>query len=47
MLVQSAGKPVRAIAAYIDLNPIRANMVEDPVVYRWSSYGVVMGCDGW
>lgn len=23
---------------YIELNPVRANMVEDPAQYRWSSY---------
>lgn len=23
---------------YIELNPVRANMVDDPVEYRWSSY---------
>jgi REP element-mobilizing transposase RayT len=45
VLVQSAGEPVRAMAAYIDLNPIRANMVEDPAAYRWSGYGAAMGGD--
>jgi putative transposase len=23
---------------YIELNPVRANMVNDPALYRWSSY---------
>jgi hypothetical protein len=27
------------MAAYIDLNPVRAGMVEDPKDYRWSGYG--------
>jgi REP element-mobilizing transposase RayT len=45
VLVQSAGEPVAAIAAYIDLNPIRANMVDDPQEYRWSGYGAAMGGD--
>jgi len=27
------------MSAYIDLNPVRAGMVEDPKDYRWSSYG--------
>lgn len=45
VLVQSAGEPVRAMAAYIDLNPIRANMVDDPAAYRWSGYGAAMGGD--
>ena len=46
VLVQSAGEPLRAMAAYIDLNPIRASMVEDPAEYRWSGYGAAMGGDG-
>jgi len=28
------------ISAYIDLNPVRAGIVDDPKDYRWSSYGV-------
>jgi hypothetical protein len=31
------------MAAYIDLNPVRAGMVDDPALYRWSSYGEAMG----
>jgi hypothetical protein len=31
------------MAAYIDLNPVRAKMVEDPAEYRWSSYGEAVG----
>ena len=31
------------MAAYIDLNPVRAGMVKDPADYRWSSYGEAMG----
>ncbi|MCX6857099.1 MAG: transposase [Verrucomicrobia bacterium] len=45
VLVQSAGETVAAMAAYIDLNPIRANMMEDPQEYRWSGYGAAMGGD--
>ena len=45
VLVQSAGEPLQAMAAYIDLNPIRAEMVEDPADYRWSGYGAAMGGD--
>ncbi len=37
------GVAARAMAAYIDLNPIRAGMVADPSDYRWSSYGEAMG----
>jgi hypothetical protein len=31
------------MAAYIDLNPVRAGMVEDPADYRWSGYGEAIG----
>ena len=33
----------RKMAAYIDLNPVRAGMVKDPADYRWSSYGEAVG----
>ena len=31
------------MAAYIDLNPVRAGMVNDPKEYRWCGYGEAMG----
>jgi putative transposase len=34
---------VASIAAYIDLNPVRAGLVEDPAHYPWSGYGEAMG----
>jgi putative transposase len=37
------GLASRTMAAYIDLNPVRAGMVTDPAAYRWSSYGEAMG----
>jgi len=37
------GEALRTMAAYIDLNPIRAGLVEDPKDYRWSGYAEVMG----
>jgi REP element-mobilizing transposase RayT len=37
------GVAARTIAAYIDLNPVRAGMVADPAEYRWSSYGEAIG----
>ena len=37
------GEASRMMAAYIDLNPVRAGMVADPGDYRWSSYGEAMG----
>ncbi|NOX99259.1 MAG: chemotaxis protein CheW [Verrucomicrobia bacterium] len=36
------GDAVRTVAAYIDLNPIRAGMVEDPEDYRWCSYAAAV-----
>lgn len=32
------GFAARTVAAYIDLNPVRAGIVTDPAKYRWSSY---------
>jgi REP element-mobilizing transposase RayT len=37
------GVAARTMAAYIDLNPIRAGIVTDPAEYRWSSYGEAIG----
>ena len=42
-VIVESGVAVRTIAAYIDLNPVRAGMVSDPADYRWSSYGEAMG----
>ncbi|MBU6303748.1 MAG: hypothetical protein KGS60_19550 [Verrucomicrobia bacterium] len=38
VLVEDDPEALRTIAAYIDLNPIRAGLVEDPAFYRWSGY---------
>ncbi|MFC4992079.1 transposase [Rubritalea tangerina] len=32
------GYAARTMAAYIELNPVRAGMVEDPKAYRWCGY---------
>ena len=37
------GVACRTMAAYIDLNPVRAGMAADPAGYRWSSYGEAVG----
>jgi len=37
------GVASRTMAAYIDLNPVRAGIVKDPADYRWSGYGEAMG----
>ena len=39
VLVQDSEAVLTKIAAYIDLNPVRAGMVGDPGDYRWSGYG--------
>ncbi len=33
---------IASIAAYIDLNPVRAELVDDPKDYAWSGYGEAM-----
>lgn len=38
VLVQGKGNPLLTMAAYIDLNPIRAGLAEDPKDYRWCGY---------
>lgn len=42
-VIVESGDASRTIAAYIDLNPVRAGMVSDPAEYRWSSYGEAIG----
>ena len=37
------GEALETMAAYIDLNPVRAGLVKDPKDYRWSGYGEAMG----
>ena len=38
-IVEGADGALSAVSAYIDLNPVRAGIVEKPEGYRWSSYG--------
>ena len=42
-VIVESGTAARTIAAYIDLNPVRAGIVKDPADYRWSSYGEAIG----
>ena len=42
VLVEGAGQTLATMAAYIDLNPVRAGLVKDPKDYRWSGYGEAM-----
>jgi len=37
------GVAAKTMAAYIDLNPVRAGMVKNPEQYRWSGYGEAIG----
>ena len=37
------GEALRAVAAYIDLNPVRAGLAERPEGYRWCSYAAAVG----
>ena len=43
VLVEPSPVAMKTVAAYIDLNPIRAGLVEDPKDYRWSGYGEAIG----
>ena len=42
VVVEEEERALRTMAAYIDLNPVRAGMVEDPAEYRWSGYAEAM-----
>jgi REP element-mobilizing transposase RayT len=42
-LVVAGEEAARAVAAYIDLNPIRAGLVKEPEEYRWCSYAAAVG----
>ena len=39
VLVENSESAKAAVAAYIDLNPVRAKIAADPKDYRWSGYG--------
>jgi REP element-mobilizing transposase RayT len=42
VVVESSREALMTVAAYIDLNPVRAGLVDDPENYPFSSYGVAM-----
>ena len=46
VLVQGDSHALKTMAAYIDLNPVRAGICEDPKDYRWSGYGEAIGNTG-
>lgn len=43
VLVEGNGEALTTMAAYIDLNAVRAGLVEDPKDYRWCGYGEALG----
>jgi REP element-mobilizing transposase RayT len=43
VLVEDESEALRTSAAYIDLNPMRAGLVQDPKDYRYSGYGEAVG----
>jgi putative transposase len=40
--VEGKGNVLATMAAYIDLNPVRAGLVSDPKDYAWSGYGTAV-----
>jgi REP element-mobilizing transposase RayT len=45
VLVEGRGNPLQTMAAYIDLNPVRAGLVEDPKDYRFCGYAEAVSGD--
>lgn len=45
VIVESVPAALSAVSAYIDLNPVRAKIVDDPKDYRWSGYGAALSGD--
>jgi putative transposase len=43
VLIEDSEAALLTVAAYIDLNPVRAGMVANPEDYRWSGYGEAVG----
>ncbi len=41
-LIEGSDNALSAVAAYIDLNPVRGGIVNDPADYAWSGYGSAM-----
>ena len=42
-VIIEAGECLRTVAAYIDLNPVRAGLVAAPEEYRWCGYAEALG----
>jgi hypothetical protein len=46
LVVEDNPRAVQALAAYIDLNPVRAGLCDDPKDYRFCSYAEAIAKDG-
>ncbi len=42
LVIEGRQESLMAVSAYVDLNPVRAGMVEDPKDYRWCGYAEAM-----
>jgi len=42
VLVEGSPRSLAMVAAYIDLNPVRAGLADDPAQYRWCGYSEAM-----
>jgi REP element-mobilizing transposase RayT len=42
MIVEGKREALHTVAAYIDLNPVRMDLCEDPKEYLWSGYGAAV-----
>lgn len=47
VLVEGEGRVLQTMAAYIDLNPVRAGLVEDPKDYRFCGYAEAVAGQKW
>jgi hypothetical protein len=46
LVVEDSPRAIQAVAAYIDLNPVRAGLCDDPKDYRFCSYAEAIATDG-
>ena len=46
VVVEDQPSAVQAVAAYVDLNGVRAGLVKDPKEYRWCGYAEAVGGNG-
>jgi REP element-mobilizing transposase RayT len=45
LITEDSAQALMTLAAYIDLNPVRAGICKDPKDYRWCGYGAALGGD--